>query len=163
MNLPKLKHTFKLAIAGGIFSALVALLFRLTLTPTCEASPNLYVLQPTIDLGELPDGDTRDVEFRILNRGERRLVINRLERECGCDSSNSATTIIPPNSEDRISVRLDTRDAKGLTEQIARFTTNDPNHPHFTLTLRAIVPASITATNFAHPLKDNTHSVLISD
>jgi hypothetical protein len=163
MNLPYLKHTFTIAIAGGIFAALVALLVRLTLTPTCEAFPDLYVVQPTIDLGELQDGDARDVEFRILNRGERRLVINRLERECGCDSPNSVTTVIPPNSEDKISVRLDTRDAKGLTEQIARFTTNDPNHPHLTLTLRAIVPASINATNFVHPIKDNTHSVLISD
>jgi hypothetical protein len=155
------KRTCSLATAGILISTFAAAIYRMPSGPSGRNLPSAYVGKPVVDLGNLEIGDTREIEFQIQNKGNQRLVINRLEGPCGCDHAVNLTTIIPPNGEDRLTVAIDTRHAVGVTEHSAHFTTNDPSQPRLTLTVRAIVTAATCEEDYDIPVEDRNLSILI--
>ena len=125
----------------------------------CTASPSAVVDSPAIsisghagpvgaslvlrenvcDLGRTSTQQERRVPIQIRNVGTRRLVVNAVDAGCGCGDPIRKTVIIPPGESVEVTVTLDTRFATGPVENIATFTTSDPAHPLFDLTVRAWV------------------------
>lgn len=135
---------FSLASAGLLLALPCATNFGRPSGDLNRSGPMLRVTDTNIDLGVLSRGGIKDIEFRIFNEGNRRLVINPVQVDCRCSDPQKLTTMIPPHTEDKLIVSIDTRTAVGLTETSAHFTTNDPSHPRLTLTVRALLPASIS-------------------
>jgi hypothetical protein len=113
------------------------------------------------DLGHTALQQEWRVPFQIRNFGTRRLVINEIDLECGCRDPIRRTILVPPGETVEANVTLDTRFAAGPIEKTASFTTSDPTHPRFELTVRAWVDAAETTP---HPRSPdlNEASILIS-
>lgn len=79
--------------------------------------------------------------FPVGNSGGQRLVINELDTTCDCGERSLRTFLVAPGETVDLIVTLDTRFARGEVENIASFTTNDPQRPRLNLTLRAFVDA----------------------
>lgn len=95
-------------------------------------------------------GDRRAV-FQVRNAGRRRLVISELDQSCGCGDRVRRTFLIPPGGAGEVDVVLDARLAGRPTESTAMFTTNDPTHPRFTLTVRALASETVGITSLPSP------------
>lgn len=155
------KRTRYLVLAGIFGVSLAAIRFGSHLDTPIRSTPMVHVVNPIVDLGALGPRTTRSVEFQILNKGSKRLVINPLENACQCDGSPKPTTIIPPNAEAKLIVSIEPRFAVGLNEYSAHFTTNDPDHPLLKLTVRAILPSSTDEVSSIDAKEDRSLSILI--
>jgi len=111
-----------------------------------------------VDLGRTSARREWRVPFQVCNSGDKRLVINEVDAAC-CGDSARETIIIPPGETVEVAVNLDTRFGTGPVENIASFTTSDPDHPRFNLTVRAFV--AVDDPVVADPDDPNQVSVLI--
>lgn len=98
------------------------------------------------DLGNISSGHECRVPFRIGNTGTRRLVIHEVDTCCRNVDQGRRTVIVGPGEAVDVTVMLDTRWANGPIEQTASFTSSDPAHPRFDLTVHAWVDAEETAS-----------------
>jgi hypothetical protein len=124
--------------------AVVVGFLALAMYRTGDARPNaasLVMSDRVRDLGPTSIREERGVSFPIRNAGTRRLVLNELDQQCGCGDRVQRTILVAPGETVEVNVPLDTRFATGAVENSASFTTNDPAHPRFKLTVRAFVTA----------------------
>jgi hypothetical protein len=110
-----------------------------TRTPQSEDRPVISLRQTSHEIGQTAERRVWNCLFPIMNAGSRRLILNELDLSCGCGEQVRQTIIIPPGETQVLTVTLDTRQASGDTEAIARYLTNDPSLPRFDLTVRATV------------------------
>jgi hypothetical protein len=99
----------------------------------------LYIDNPLVELGALSPGELREVVYSISNKGNSRLVINEVDRGCGCGDPVRRTLLIPPGATKDMVVSIDTPITTGAIEKLTTFTTNDPAQPRFNLLVRAWV------------------------
>lgn len=92
-----------------------------------------------VDLGVLSPGENREVAFSILNKGDRRLVINEQDSGCGCGEPVSETLLIPSGDTKEIVFDIDAQYGLGSIKKKRSFTTNDPAQPRFDLIVKARV------------------------
>lgn len=93
-------------------------------------------------LGQIDDRQEWRIQFPVRNAGTRRLVLNELDRDCGCEDQILETTVLQPGETGHLVVRLNPRSATGNVQSEACFATNDPALPRLELTVSAIVGAS---------------------
>jgi hypothetical protein len=99
----------------------------------------LYIANPVVELGVLSPGAVREVLCPIVNKGDVRLVINEVDRGCGCGERVRRSILIPPGVTRELVVSIDTRLETGAIEKLTSFTTNDPVQPRFDLLVKASV------------------------
>ena len=129
-----------LVATSAAFSSCVALAMT-TLGPTSPVGPALVLPKNVRDLGRVSTRQEWRVTFPIRNAGARRLVLNELDVGCDCSDGVQRAILVAPGETAELEVTLDTRFATGCVENIATFTTSDPAHPRFDLTVRAWVDA----------------------
>jgi len=139
MFLSKCRRTLTFALAGMFLATCAALFYRSQSIPRGRPAPVLYVANPTVELGVLSPGDVREVAFPIVNKGNRRLVINEIDRGCGCGEPVRRTMLIPPGAAEDWVVSIDTRFETRAFEKLTSFTTSDPAQPRFDLLVKSSV------------------------
>ena len=133
----KLKTAVGFAVLVVTFcGAVTALSYRPAPMPHGEPVANLWVADDTIDLGSLLPDELREVPFSIENKGLRRLVLNEIDRECGCGMGLQSMILIPPGSTSEVVVSVNTRFQTGAITTSTIFTTNDPIQPRICLTVK---------------------------
>lgn len=100
-----------------------------------KIGPLLHIASTKVDLGKIPQSESREVLFLVENKGSRRLVLN--EVSCDCGVSNRTAILIQAGKSNKVKVRLDTQFELGQIEQTVSFTTNDVTQPRVDLTVLA--------------------------
>ena len=104
-------------------------------------APKLFVAQRVVDLGDMIEGEVREVSWRIQNEGDAPLIIDRAKPGCGCtvvDLPESDKTI-PPGGSIVIRARFDSAGRDDEQNRGVKVFSNDPAEPELQLTLRANV------------------------
>jgi hypothetical protein len=147
-------------ITGVGFAVMVAMFVSSPTNDVSHPSAVLYIADPVVELGELAPGEARQVVYRIANRGDRRLIINEIDRGCGCGDPVRRTWLIPPAATRDVAISIDARHQSGAIEKTTSFTSNDPAQPRFDLLINASVDPVRDVTGFdADPRQD--FSILI--
>jgi hypothetical protein len=135
-----------LVAAGLTMTAMWYHVAQLPLLPPATSHTDPGSLAATVslasthrDLGTTSESNLWEVAFPVHNIGGRRLVVNQLDTTCDCSERSLKTILVAPGETVDLIVTLDTRMANGEVENIASFTTSDPNHPYLHLTVRAVV------------------------
>jgi len=91
------------------------------------------------DIGHVKTDGKAHAVFRLVNLGGKTLNILSVEPSCGCTVATLSTKTIMPGQLATLSLDLDTSLKLGQVKKEIILTTNDPKHPHATLTLLATV------------------------
>ena len=126
-------------LTGTFLATLTTLFYRSQSISRGQPTPVLHVANAIVELGVLSPGDLREVAFPIVNKGNRRLVINEIDRECRCGEPVRRTLVIPPGVAEDLVVSIDTRFEAGAFEKLTSVTTNDPARPRFDFLVKASV------------------------
>ena len=102
-------------------------------SPIDDSPPRLVLSNIVCDLGVVARGKPHATSFVVKNVGFRRLVIHDANQCCGQDPKPAL--IVPSRASRHLAVTL-TPTSPGTVEQRYTFTTNDPEHPEFTLVVR---------------------------
>ena len=101
------------------------------------SSPRLQIASLEHSFGAVKTGTPLTYTFKIKNEGKADLEIKSVAPSCGCTTSNF-DKVIAPGKTGGITLAVQKTDGyKGEVVKTATVTTNDSEHPTFTLTLRA--------------------------
>jgi hypothetical protein len=103
------------------------------------AAPRIRVEPAEFDFGRVKPQRTLRKEFRLLNLGERDLVIERISRSCGCTAADTDTRTLAPGASTPLRVSVETRNSSGDIEHRVLVKSNDPQTPSLEIRLRATV------------------------
>ncbi len=92
-----------------------------------QAAPRYHCAEPVFDFGTLPAGETVRHGFRIENRGETDLTIERVRSCCGAAAAVEAKTV-PPGSHTLFRVVLPLRRPAPRTTKTFYLHTDDPGN-----------------------------------
>lgn len=105
---------------------------------TAQGGPKLEVENLIADLGEVPQGDVRDVSFTLKNTGNEPLVIKAVRPTCGCTVVDYDKEIAAGETGE-VHAKLDTAGFKGAISKSVLVMTDDPISPTTTLAIKAVV------------------------
>lgn len=151
---------------------LAILTLLLILAPTAapaapDGGPAAAVVEPVIDVGEVPVGEPVEAEFQIRNDGDQPLEISHVRPSCGCTVAEF-DEVIAPGATGSVRARVDTENLVGPNAKSITVYTNDAASPRIRLTLKSDVtpflgldPGYARFTSFVHDEKDETSSQLL--
>lgn len=128
--------------AVGCLTGIAAIATMLLTLPAAHSRHPVAVVHidnRVIDVGAIAPGELREVVCPIVNWGDRRLVVNELDRGCSCGKRTGRTLLVPPGCSENLAVQIQAGRKTGAIETIARFATNDPTQPSFDLLIKASV------------------------
>ncbi|MHB9008402.1 MAG: DUF1573 domain-containing protein [Limisphaerales bacterium] len=110
------------------------------------SSPRIEFCAPVHDFGKIVGGETVRHEFVFTNRGDRLLEIASVRPDCGCTPTGKWSRQVAPGGRGVIPIEFLTASFKGPVEKTLKVTSNDPDHPATSLTVRATVwwPIEVT-------------------
>lgn len=106
-----------------------------------EMGPRLSVEPPTFDFGRALQQRVLKKRFQLRNYGDRELVIDALQTDCGCTAALLAEQdrTLTPGAAATLEVSLETRASVGRVVRHVLILSNDPERKTFELTLAADV------------------------
>ena len=108
-------------------------------TPT--SAPRAVVVALEHNFGTIKPGTPLTYTFKVRNEGDAPLEISNVKPACGCTSGDFDKTVAP-GKEGKIKLSVpDTESYRGEVSKTATVTTNDPDRPTFTLTMKATFAA----------------------
>lgn len=105
---------------------------------TAQGRPKLVVEEKIIDVGEVPQGVVKDVEFKLRNEGSGLLTVGNVRPTCGCTVVDYGREI-PAGGTGSIRAKLDTAGFKGAISKSILVMTDDLSNPTMTLAIKAVV------------------------
>ena len=129
----------------AVFSliALIALSVatNMNASTTPNSAPKAVVAALEHNFGTIKPGTPLTYTFKVKNEGDAPLEISNVKPACGCTSGDFDKTIAP-GKEGKIKLSVPETDSyRGEVAKTAMVTTNDPDRPSFTLTLKATFSA----------------------
>jgi hypothetical protein len=104
---------------------------------TAGSAPRAVVAALEHNFGTLKPGTPLTFTFKVKNEGDATLEITNVKPACGCTSGDFDKTVAP-GKEGKIKLSVpETESYRGEVSKTATVTTNDPDRPSFTLTLKA--------------------------
>jgi hypothetical protein len=101
------------------------------------AEPKLAIASFEHSFGTVVAGKPLNHTFKVKNEGTATLEIKNVSPSCGCTTTNYDKAISPGQTGGITLAIEKTENYRGEVIKTAEVTTNDPNQPKFTLTLRA--------------------------
>jgi hypothetical protein len=99
--------------------------------------PKMAIASFEHSFGSVKAGTALKHVFKMKNEGKAALEIKSITPSCGCTTSNY-DKMIAPGESGGIALAIEKTDSyRGEIVKTAEVTTNDPNQPRFTLTLKA--------------------------
>ncbi len=129
-------------VAAGRFAARGALGPPVAPVSQRPARPAALVADAQRDFGEVRQGTIVKAQFTVSNRGNHRLVVRSESAGCCGGPAEGSTVLIAPGQSAALEVKADTSVWSGTMRHVARYTTNDPEHPRLSFTLKAEVTSS---------------------
>jgi hypothetical protein len=117
---------------------LIPLANRHTVASSHESAAKLMLATDQRRVVWSGDSPRLDVRFRIENHGNRRLIIHAWDDACGCHHVTSEPLIVPPRGKRDLVVSISPRPGTLSSRYTNRFTSNDPRHPRFDLTVQLV-------------------------
>lgn len=119
------------------FLLISLVLFAFSASAQDGANPKLSIPSLEHSFGSVKAGTPLSYSFQIKNEGKVDLEIKSVNPSCGCTTSKY-DKVIAPGKVGSVTLAVEkTESYKGEITKTASVTTNDPNQPTFTLTLRA--------------------------
>lgn len=119
------------------FVLMSLLLLAFSVSAQDSAKPKLSIPSLEHSFGAVKAGTPLSYSFQIKNEGKVDLEIKSVNPSCGCTTSKY-DKVISPGKVGSVTLAVEkTESYKGEITKTASVTTNDPNQPTFTLTLRA--------------------------
>ena len=110
-------------------------------TRSLVVRPKLTMASFEHSFGAVKPGTPLNFTFKVKNQGNAALEITSVSPSCGCTTSNF-DKVIAPGKTGGITLAVEKTDTyTGEIVKTATVKTNDPDHPSFTLTLRATFKA----------------------
>jgi hypothetical protein len=103
--------------------------------------PKLAINSFEHSFGTIKPGTPLNFTFKVKNQGDAPLEITSVSPSCGCTTSNFDKSIAPGKSGGITLAIEKTGTYNGEVVKTATVKTNDPDHPSFTLTLKATFKA----------------------
>lgn len=149
---------------------LTLLLALLPIAPASAADGGAAatVVEPVLDVGQVPVGQPVEAVFEIRNDGDRPLEITEVRPSCGCTVAEY-DEVIAPGATGRVKARVDTRSIVGANAKAITVYTNDAANPRLQLTVKSDVrpflsvdPGYARFTSFVQRDQDQTSSQLLA-
>lgn len=103
------------------------------------------------DFGTVRAGDPLAFDFKIRNKGPKRIVVNRAS--CGCaDDGLERTVIVQPGETIAFPATLSTQGQIGQVSRFIELTTSDPKRPQIVFTISALVAQDSNDGRESEPL-----------
>lgn len=97
-------------------------------------SPPVAAVEPLCkDFGAVAKGSVLSAHFRIQNKGNRRLLLRRVDATCDCTSNDVGLVVVDPGSCRTVSLEFTCADRAGRQRHEATYRTNDPRQPFLSL------------------------------
>lgn len=125
----------------------VLLLLATGISKAQEKAPKIFSPEPEYDFGEIIEGETVNHEFVIMNKGEGKLVIERVRASCGCTAAMPSKKELEPGESAKIRVKFDSKGRYGQQFKHVYVFSNDPENSYLKLTFRANVVAKLSNQN----------------
>lgn len=106
------------------------------------AAPELFVAEPTVDLGTIKEGEDAKHTFVIENRGDEALEIKGVKASCACTVPKGLRPeqrIIPPGQSIELPVEFKSKNRPGKTRSRVTIKSNDPKKPTFDVSMTVTV------------------------
>ena len=126
------------------FLCLSAILLVFFCGSTACAAPNLQVLEPNYNFGEVFQGDRVFHVYQITNQGDEPLLIDRLRSSCGCTAVLISSKKLPPGGTGELQANFDSSRFRGEVVKTIYLYSNDPNQPVTQLQLQGKVLELVT-------------------
>lgn len=117
---------------------MAAVMMSIVSMAVAQGGPKLVVESKVFDLGKVPQGVVKDVEFEIRNEGGTVLTIKSVRPTCGCTVAEFDKEI-PVDGSGAVRAKLDTTGFKGAISKSILVMTDDPAVPTLTLAITAVV------------------------
>lgn len=110
-------------------------------TASVAVRPKLAIGSFEHSFGTVKPGTPLNFTFKVKNQGNADLEIASVSPSCGCTTSDF-DKVIAPGKTGGITLAIEkTEKYNGEIVKTATVKTNDPDHPSFTLTLKAVFKA----------------------
>lgn len=104
-----------------------------------ENQPKIYVESTTIDYGIVKKGSDGIRKLKVYNKGTAPLLLTSCTPSCGCTAPDCPKDPILPGKFTFISVNYTKMNDLGHFTKSLSVTSNDPNQPGLTITIRGEV------------------------
>lgn len=121
-----------------LVTTLVFVATLISISASAQVTAKLVVPEKVIDLGKVPQGDVRDVEFTLKNEGDATLVLKSVRPTCGCTVAKWPEKI-EAGGEGVVAAKLDTTGFKGGIAKSIMVMSNDPASSVVKLVIKANV------------------------
>ena len=101
-----------------------------------QEAPDSPSRHEVTDLGKVPQGQEVAARFPFTNAGDRTLVVQGVQADCGCTETLSESREVPPQGHSEIVAVLNTAKLNpGKNEKHIHVRFNDAQRPNVTLTM----------------------------
>jgi len=97
--------------------------------PEDSVYSRLEIFEEVFNFGILQPGELVNHSFKIINTGNKVLVIDSVEVSCGCTSSVISKTILGPDEETVLEIQFDPKGQKGLLKKEIFIHSNESDEP----------------------------------
>jgi hypothetical protein len=130
-------------ILGGL-----SLVIVLLLAACSSGTPDLILEKQEVDLGQIVNGEVRDLQVSIENQGGADLIIEAVSTSCGCTSAEVVPSTILPGESGLLKISYDSGahglEANGPVMRQIFIASNDPDHPEVEFRLLAdVLPSGL--------------------
>ncbi len=115
------------------------------LSAAAKEAPHIVFEDDSHDFGNLYKGEKASHRFTFSNEGTDDLVIQNVKTSCGCTAAALSQSSIPPGTRAEIEVTLSTNAFRGNVSKTVTVSSNDPEKPHYVLTIEANVLEEVVA------------------
>lgn len=113
--------------------ALATVVMSLLLGGCSGGPPDLVLREPSVDLGEVSNGQVKTIEVGVENAGRSDLVIEAISTSCGCTTASIEPMTIGPGQSGKLTVEYDSGahgpDFTGTVMRQVFIDSNDPDQP----------------------------------
>lgn len=139
---PDLLRLFFCAFAAIVFCEVLG---NSLLAVDAETASRIVFEEDSHDFGDIFRGERVSHKFTFSNQGTGDLVIENVKTSCGCTAAAPSNKTISPGTEAGIEVTFRSDVFRGNTRKTITVNSNDPDRPHYVLTIEANVLEEVVA------------------
>lgn len=127
-----------------IFTIMFFVLNNSKLAASLKA-PKIVFKEDVHDFGKVPRGPELQYNFKFTNKGNAKLIIERVQTSCGCTGATvGEKTEYNKNESGEIKVNFTTQGREGHQEKTVIIYSNDPENPQKVLTVKCDIDPALT-------------------
>ncbi len=111
------------------------------LEPTADKFPVMQIDTPTVDLGQITQGDTIMHVYNFKNTGNMPLVVSNVNASCGCTTPSYSTAPVAPGEKGFITVKFNSKGKEGkLNKTVTAYANTKPADNTVSFKIEVLIP-----------------------